>query len=59
MRKYGWKSKLSLFLYDRQIGGKRMTQMKKSFQEVSHVLQGEPPKKEEVKKQLTDGQLLF
>lgn len=45
MRKYGWKSQISLFLYDRQIGGKRMTQMKKSFQEVSHVLQGEPPKK--------------
>ena len=40
MRKYGWKNQLSLFLYDRQIGGKRMTQMKKSFQEVSHVLQG-------------------
>ncbi len=45
MRSHGWKRQVSFFLYDRQIGGKRIAQMKKSFQEVSHILQGEPPKK--------------
>lgn len=45
MRKYGWKNQIGNFLYDHQVGGRRVTQMKKSFQEVSGLLQGETKKK--------------
>ena len=45
MRNRGWKNQIALFLYDRQPGGKKLGQMKKSFQEVSGILQGEQKKK--------------
>ena len=41
MRKRGWKNRIAFFLYDRQPGGKKLGQMKKSFQEVSGILRGE------------------
>ena len=41
MRNRGWKNQIAFFLYDRQPGGKKLGQMKKSFQEVADILQGE------------------
>ena len=41
MRKRGWKNQIAIFLYDRHIGGGKFYQMKKSFQEVADILQGE------------------
>ena len=45
MRNRGWKNQIAFFLYDRQLGGKKLGQMKKSFQEVSGILQGQQKKK--------------
>ena len=45
MRKPGWKNQIAFFLYDRQLGGKTLGQMKKSFQEVSGILKGEQKNK--------------
>ena len=41
MRKRGWKNQIAIFLYDRHIGGSKIYQMKKSFQEVADILHGE------------------
>ena len=41
MRNRGWKNQIAFFLYDRQLGVKKLGQMKKSFQEVADILQGE------------------
>lgn len=41
MRRTNWKRSMGVFLYDRQIGGRRFAAAKKSFQEVFRTLQGE------------------
>lgn len=41
MRNRGWKNQITFFFYDRQLGGKKLSQMRKSFQEVAGILQGE------------------
>ena len=44
MRKNGWRNQIGLFLYDHQIGNGKIGQIKKSFREVSGILQGEQKK---------------
>lgn len=44
MRPNKWKRSIGLFMYDRQGIGTKFLAMKKSFQEVSRILQGERKK---------------
>ncbi len=41
MRMRGWRRSLGIFLYDRQLGGKKFAAARRSFQEVFKTLQAE------------------